>query len=342
MIKIFTIEKGISLLRDPWTKCEELLNSVVMQAENKSMERLGKSKWIELCDFLRDIEFISIINDINYDVELTETGKEYHKSKFILKDEKRTTSILTDALKKFPPTQAICQLFWGRPALGRESIYKLLVFEEYVIPISFKQEDLGSYLMLLNRCKIIKYSKKKNSIIILYNPRTGEGPKPETSFLSPETPYSNVRNLWEILRSCTSFVHWVDKHFSAKGLEPLADEADGTRVKEIKILTGITSRGVNKKLRRDFIRFRQEMETRKIKSQLRVICDKQLLSDIHDRWIVSKNICFNIPPVDTIFKGQYSEMKKTSNRPLFGEWWGKGLDIVEDWIDISKNIEDTR
>ena len=313
-----------------------------MHAVSQLKTRIGKSKWIELCDFLENIQFISIINDINYDVELTKTGKEYYKFKFILHEYGKANKILSDALKRYQPTQAICQLLWGKPELNRKSVYKLLVLENYIHPYTFKETDLGSFLMLLNQSKILKYSKKTNSVVVLYNPRTEEELKSETSFISPETPYSNIRKLWDIIRNCSSFIYWIDKHFSAKGLEPLADEADGNKIKEIKILTGITSSGVNERLRRDFSRFREEMKTRQITSELRVICDKNLLRKIHDRWILSEKACFNIPPINTIFQGQYSEMKKTKNRPPFEEWWEKGLDIIDKWDAVDRSLQSFR
>ena len=54
---------------------------------------------------------------------------------------------------------------------------------------------------------------------------------------------------------------------------------------------------------------------------------------------MSEKNCFNIPPIDSIFQGQYSEMKETENILPFNEWWSEGLDIVEQWDEITKQIE---
>lgn len=331
-MKEVTEKKDIKLLKDSWSKCENVLAVITMQTENKLKEKIGKSKWSELYGFLEEIGFVDCDG-------LTELGKDYYKSRFILGDKKMGRQILKETLKKFYPTQAICQLLWGRPNLNKQSVYRLLVLEEYINSKEFREQDLGGFLMLLNQCNILKYNKKSSGITILYNPRTSEDPKISTKFLSPETPYSNVRNLKEILRNSEGFVYWFDKHFSLKGLEPLHDEADGAKITDIKILSGITSGRVNKKLRDEFIRFREEMETRQIHAELRILCNKEILNGIHDRWIMSKNSVFNIPPVDTIFQGQCSEMKKTDNRPPFEEWWLNGLDIIEHWQEIVKQIE---
>jgi len=59
------------------------------------------------------------------------------------------------------------------------------------------------------------------------------------------------------------------------------------------------------------------MENQGINCELRVIIDSKLKQQIHDRWIIAKGSIFNIPSPDIIARGQYSEIKKTSNRPPF-------------------------
>jgi hypothetical protein len=56
---------------------------------------------------------------------------------------------------------------------------------------------------------------------------------------------------------------------------------------------------------------------KKVNCELKVIAYNQLNSSIDDRWIISKNKCFNIPSPDVIARGQYSEVKSTLNRPPF-------------------------
>jgi len=260
-------------------------------------------------------------------------GSEYFRAKYIVNEGNVANNLLSDVIIKYEPTQAICQLFWGRPDLKRINVYKLLVFEDYLNTDEFNEEDIGSYMMLLNKCKILTYDKKTTNIRILFNPRTSK-PNTVARFLSPETPFSNLRNLWEVLRECNKFIHWFDKHFSTKGFEPLHDEADGNKITEIKILTGIT-KNINDRIYRNFKRFKKEMENRQIDCVFRVVCDKDLLNKIHDRWIISDNVCYNVPPINSIYQGQYSELKKTKIRPPYGEWWEKGLDLIQNWTEIS-------
>jgi hypothetical protein len=327
-----TDDRRPKLLVESWPRCDEMIHALGMRESDKLMTRLGPSASSNIFEFLVDIEFME-------GARLSRIGFEYFQSKFVMNDQARADKIITEAVKLYRPTQAICQLLWGRPGLKRTNVYNLLVSEEYLDGNAVSETQIGSFLMLMNQCKILTYSKRTQDITVIFKPRTESPDSLSTRFLSPETPYSNLRNLWDVLRSCHGFIHWFDKHFGARGLEALHDEADGNKINEIRILAGVSSRGVNEKLRRDFQRFREELSNRLINSQIRVICDKEILSDIHDRWIVSDKICYNVPPVDTMFMGQYSELKQTTYRPPFAQWWEKGYDLIEQWPLISEQIQ---
>jgi hypothetical protein len=77
-----------------------------------------------------------------------------------------------------------------------------------------------------------------------------------------------------------------------------------------------------------------------IVSELRVMVDSKLKS-VHDRWIISKNTCFNLPSTDTISRGQYSEINSTTNRPPFDEWWIDRTDIIEGWNQLQESKRNT-
>ncbi len=57
--------------------------------------------------------------------------------------------------------------------------------------------------------------------------------------------------------------------------------------------------------------------------------------------IIQKHI-FNLPSPDIVTRGQYSEIKQTTSRPPFEQWWINSLDIVTDWNEIARMILDRR
>ena len=137
------------------------------------------------------------------------------------------------------------------------------------------------------------------------------------------------------IESCNDYIFWVDKFFHVEGLRLLIQSLESSKVKNIKILTSIDK--ADDSLRRSFKDFRDEMKNNQVTSELRVIADPNLKASIHDRWLISKNNCFNIPSPDVVARGQYSEIKSTQNRPPFDDWWNKSLNIIDDWNQIQNS-----
>lgn len=152
--------------------------------------------------------------------------------------------------------------------------------------------------------------------------------------IAPSTPFSNKIAFWDTIKSCDGHIHWVDKYFSVAGLRMLSEALDGESVKTVKILMSIDK--ADEKIRKAFKDFKDEMKGKGVACELRVIADSVLKASIHDRWIVSRGKCFNVPSPDTIERGQFSEIKATSNTPPFSQWWERGLDIIEKWNDVQK------
>ncbi|OGS32429.1 MAG: hypothetical protein A2474_04200 [Elusimicrobia bacterium RIFOXYC2_FULL_34_12] len=148
---------------------------------------------------------------------------------------------------------------------------------------------------------------------------------PESILISPEKPFTNKKNFKDIIRSCKKHIYWVDKYFSKIGLELLADSVDIKKIKTIIIL--MSDDKVDDKLKNSFKDFEQELQNNNITCELRVISDNKIKSSIHDRWLISAVSCFNVPSTDTLARGQYSEIKKTPNKPPFEKWWNESTDI---------------
>ncbi len=154
------------------------------------------------------------------------------------------------------------------------------------------------------------------------------------SLIAPGQPFTSRVIFYDAIRSCDGYIHWMDKYFSQKGLELLAESLDHKRIREIKILTSVDK--ISSGLRDSFKDFQKEMRNKGIACELRVIADSKLNAQIHDRWILSSSTCFNLPSPDTIARGQFSEVKSTNTRVPFDEWWKASLDVISDWDRIQK------
>ncbi|PIV64036.1 MAG: hypothetical protein COS11_04280, partial [bacterium (Candidatus Ratteibacteria) CG01_land_8_20_14_3_00_40_19] len=146
----------------------------------------------------------------------------------------------------------------------------------------------------------------------------------DTKLLSPGKPFSNKKAIRDVISSCEKYIYWIDKYFSKAGLDWLSESLNISKVKSIKIL--MSSEKVDEKFISLYRDLKKELKSDGVKCELRVILDN-LKADIHDRWIISKNLCYNMPSTDTIVRGQYSEVKRTANFPPFDEWWEKSKDI---------------
>jgi len=176
-------------------------------------------------------------------------------------------------------------------------------------------------LMKLNRLedRIESNSKKIKTIFEVIHRQS------EAKLLSPNKPFSNKKAVRDIVNSCSEYIYWIDKYFSKAGLDWLSDSLDIDKVKEIKIL--MLSDKVNKKFISLYKDLKKELRSNKVKFEIRGIVDKKVSSAFHDRWIISKGFCYNLPSTDTVARGQYTEVKKTTNIPPFDSWWRKSQSI---------------
>ena len=178
--------------------------------------------------------------------------------------------------------------------------------------------------IILNRLvqledKVQSHDKKIRTIFeVIHRPL-------DTKLLSPGKPFSNKKAIRDVISSCEKYIYWVDKYFSRAGLDWLSESLNTSKVKGIKIL--MSSEKVDEKFVSLYKDLKKELKNDGVECELRVIIDNKLNADIHDRWIISENICYNMPSTDTIARGQYSEVKRTANFPPFDEWWGKSKDI---------------
>jgi len=161
--------------------------------------------------------------------------------------------------------------------------------------------------------------KIKNIFEIIHSPTS-------TKLISPGKPFSNKKAIRDIISSCENYIYWVDKYFSRVGLDWLSESLNTDGVKKVRIL--MSSKRVDEKLTTLYKDFKKEMRGEGVKIEIRGISNNKLNADIHDRWIISKDICYNMPSTDTVARGQYSEVKRTAGVPPFDKWWRKSKDIL--------------
>lgn len=177
-------------------------------------------------------------------------------------------------------------------------------------------------LQTLNAAGVVAYSNKLQTVRIV-------APVPEelaavVRVVEPERPYSNVLALREILRSCEGYIYWAEPHLPRRALEPLSYEADAAQISEIRLLSA--ERSMDDATRKDFKRFATEMAHRGIAAEWRVVSPIHM--HWHDRFILGRRQAWNVPPFNTLYKGDYSEASRTPTRPPFDRWWADGVPLA--------------
>jgi hypothetical protein len=255
--------------------------------------------------------------------ELTGEGDAFDTAWTVYRDRDEAERLLREAYLQLEETSALMQGLHGRKSVPVDGALHLLARHHLADPADVS--GFRAYLQVLNDMGIVAYSKKLQTVRVLAPMPAEEDedtPSPRIRVVERERPYSNILHLRETLRACRGHVWWADPQFSRKGLEPLVHEADASRISEIRILSGPARVGPDAE--KDFKRFVTEMENLGITAEWRVV--EKPDQDFHDRFIVSRDRAWNVPPIDTLYKGDYSELSETS-APPFAKWWAKGKSL---------------
>jgi len=180
------------------------------------------------------------------------------------------------------------------------------------------------------------HTERNKAILDIIKQKIGLASDQSSSqILLPSEPYTNITKLKNTIQNCREYIVWIDKYFSSTAFEIILESID-PYIQEIKILTSIDK--TTEKLRSDFIRFRNELKNKGILADMRVMTDSNLKRSIHDRWIIASNVSYNVPSVDSVMRGQYSEITQTQSNVPYLNWWDNSSDIIQDWNNIKDNL----
>lgn len=260
--------------------------------------------------------------------ELADAGLALFKLAWVLRNRAEAERALAQALRVLTPLQVIEQELRGLGPVPEEGVLDLLK-QHRAVSDDVAVADIRKVMRWLNTNDIVVYSQKLKTVRSLAPapdaPLAGEI-RAIAGMVSPKTPYLNVVRLRRVLRSLEGVVWWADAHFSARALEELAEELDPSRVTEVRIVSGDAESVLTSRSLSDFKRFQAEMLGRGLAAEWRV--DSRKTRDWHDRWIADDKGAWNVPPVNTLLKNDYSEIVPVTERPPFEDWWTRGASRV--------------
>ncbi len=228
-----------------------------------------------------------------------------------------------EAMLRQRVTQALIQGLHGRGTVAFEGVLHFLA--RHRLARLDEPTPVRSFLTILNRADIVVWSAKMQTVRVVV-----ELPEPSPEFeavvrvIEKDRPFSNVMHLGQMLRSCEDYIWWAEPHLPRKVLESLVLEADRAKVSRIKLV--YSPRDVDDATRTDWKRFRTEMQALGITSEWRIAEPGTL--GLHDRYIIGRRQLWNVPPVNSVHKGDYAEAFRTPNRPPFAQWWAAGTALA--------------
>lgn len=156
--------------------------------------------------------------------------------------------------------------------------------------------------------------------------------------ITPETPFANDQHYIETIRYCKNNIYLIDKYFNEVGLRLLNEGLkDNTDISVIKIITSPDK--ATEGLKNSFQKLKDELKTRNIDITFRILCDKESLNDIHDRYLITSDMTFLLPSPDVVKRGQYASITGINQHFPFEKYWEKSLDIIKDWPKIKEYLK---
>ncbi len=220
------------------------------------------------------------------------------------------------ALLRQPIVQALIQGLHGRGNIAFDGALHFLA--RHRLAKMDEATAVRAFLVILNAAGIVVWSQKRQTVRVAIEP-----PDESTDFapvvrvIERDRPFSNALHLRQILRSCEDYIWWAEPHLPRKALESLVLEADRAKIAEIRLVSA--PREIDEATRTDWKRFRSEMRALGITAGWRTAKPGALA--LHDRFIIGRREAWNVPPVNSLHKGDYAEAFKTPNRPPFSDWW---------------------
>jgi hypothetical protein len=248
---------------------------------------------------------------------LTVEARDVYEAAFVYANDDATRAACRAVLTRQPITQALLQTLSGRPPMAFDGVLHLLALHH--LASVDEPSVLRRFLATLNELGLVVWSSKNQTV-------RGAGleqeiiEKPRIRVIQPDRPYTNVMHLRYLLRECAEYIWWAEPHLNQKALEPLATEVDPARVSEIHLLSGPTA--IDDTTRRDWHRFKKEMAAVNINAEWRVLAKNAV--PFHDRYLMGREGAWNVPPVNSLYKGSYAEATRCETRPPFPDWWSEG------------------
>ncbi len=159
----------------------------------------------------------------------------------------------------------------------------------------------------------------------------------EDILIQPWTPFSNRQNYIDIINKCEWHIYVLDLYFNEKQLEFLIKWINYNSIKNVKIITSLAK--INEEFRNSFKYFKEELNNQWITTECRILTDKKISSQLHDRYLISKDETYIITSADIVARWQLSSIKRIKSDIPFDTYRNEWVDLINDWNKIKETLK---
>lgn len=194
----------------------------------------------------------------------------------------------------------------------------------------FKENDFEGFIK--ERNKIIKEEMKKLIGLIEY--------EEDTTLIAPGRDYDNEITYISHIEDSREFVYLLDPYFKENSLRLLRKGlANNKSIKTIRVIT--KSDTIDEDFKHSFKNFSKQMENEGRKVEIRVLIEPKIQTQLHDRYLITKDKSYNFVSADTVSRGQLSHVIEVSDvQPHFNRFWEAGKELLVNWNEIMKAKEE--
>lgn len=300
------VRREINLLvpRIPWGKMRRALALAASSSDPQS----ATDKWYHD----EKQSFWSLMREMGFcdgGGHVSAQGRGYLIATEVKRNADEGREILADAVRKLPAARLVCSILHGCDNIKLSNVGALLRLHGW--DGTGGRASVYHLAHLLNEAGLAAYSKKLDRLRVKWNPDADENAQ-APAFISPTTPHSNIRRMRSLLEGMKGDVIWIDKHFDRKAFDIISDGVSAPRVRRVTVISGDAN--CDSRAKSDYGRLGEELAAKGVVLEWRIL-PRDLAPSVHDRWLMDGGQCWNIPPVNSLFKGQASEILKSSCRP---------------------------
>jgi len=259
------------------------------------------------------------------DEGLTDRGRRLVEDGVLRRRDQVTRSILRDAYMSVPALRAFLDGAWGRD-IPRDQAEDVL---RYAYPASraWKAADFTRMLESLNFAGVVAFNLRRGLVRVLAASPSTSVPTGGT-LVTPATPYRNKRLMADLMGFAMHRLWWFDSHLPREALSLLYDHAALGSLKEVRLLSAGRAE-LRPVALDDYQRLRAELGARNISVEWRCLLDKEDFTTKHDRWLLTDDRLWNVPPFTAVMQGKFGSLVLDMNAVPLADWWEAGTDMLE-------------